>query len=126
MANTEHKTTANKSEKSKTSGPSVTVKTAAAKSKTVKAAPKTAVKSKKAKEPKVKKPKMVRDSFTFPKTEYISLAALKLRAEKLAHPVKKTELLRAGILALTQMTDKSFLESLSTIPAIKTGRPKKE
>ena len=49
------------------------------------------------KDVKTKKPKMVRDSFTFPKDEYIVLDALKLRAAKLDTPVKKTELLRAGV-----------------------------
>ena len=48
---------------------------------------------------KVKKPKLVRDSFTIPKAEYTVLDDLKQRAGKLAHAVKKSELLRAGIKA---------------------------
>lgn len=73
---------------------------------------------------KAKKPKLVRDSFTIPKSEYAVLDELKLRAAKLAHPIKKSELLRAGIKALTGMTDKALLEALQAVPAIKTGRPK--
>lgn len=74
---------------------------------------------------KAKKPKMVRDSFTFPKTEYAVLDELKQRAAKLAHPIKKGELLRAGLKALLAMPDAAFLHALQAVPAIKTGRPKK-
>lgn len=74
---------------------------------------------------KAKKPKMVRDSFTFPKAEYAVLDELKQRAVKLAQPIKKGELLRAGIKALTSMSDAAFLQALKAVPAIKTGRPKK-
>jgi hypothetical protein len=48
---------------------------------------------------------MVRDSFTFPKDEYAVLDLLKLRAAKLGSPVKKTELLRAGVKAIAAMAD---------------------
>jgi hypothetical protein len=74
---------------------------------------------------KAKKPKMVRDSFTFPKTEYVVLDELKQRAIQLAHPIKKGELLRAGLKALLAMPDAAFLQALKAVPAIKTGRPKK-
>ena len=72
---------------------------------------------------KVKKPKLVRDSFTIPKPEYGVLDELKQRAAKLAHPVKKSELLRAGIKALAAMPDAAFLAALQAVPTIKTGRP---
>lgn len=74
---------------------------------------------------KVKKPKLVRDSYTLPKDEYASLAELKQRCAKLDRPSKKSELLRAGIKALTAMSDKALLAALKAIPSIKTGRPKK-
>lgn len=74
---------------------------------------------------KVKKPKVVRDSFTFPKDEYAGLERLKQRALKLAHPIKKGELLRAGIKALDAMPDAAFLQALRVVPSLKTGRPKK-
>jgi hypothetical protein len=95
------------------------------KAKAGKSGTKAAVKPKKPKTPKVKKPKLVRDSFTIPKNEYLALGELKSRAEALAHPAKKSELLRAGLMALTHMTDQSFLKALGAVPAIKTGRPKK-
>lgn len=72
---------------------------------------------------KAKKPKLVRDSFTIPKPEYLVLEELKQRAAALAHPVKKSELLRAGIKALAAMPDAAFLTALNNVPAIKTGRP---
>jgi hypothetical protein len=78
-----------------------------------------------AKAEKVKKPKMVRDSFTFPKTEYAVLDTLKLRALKLGHPVKKTELLRAGIKALAMLSDTAFVSAVRAVPSLKTGRPAK-
>jgi hypothetical protein len=79
-----------------------------------------------AKPSKTKKPKLVRDSFTIPKTEYTVLDELKLRAAKLAHPVKKSELLRAGIKALNGLSDAALLAALKAVPSIKTGRPKKD
>ncbi|MES2688008.1 MAG: hypothetical protein V4706_14395 [Pseudomonadota bacterium] len=72
---------------------------------------------------KPKKPKLVRDSFTIPKAEYVVLDELKQRAGGLAKPVKKSELLRAGIKALAAMPDAAFLTALNNVPAIKTGRP---
>ena len=75
---------------------------------------------------KAKKTKLVRDSFTIPKPEYLVLEELKARAVSLANPVKKTELLRAGIKALAAMADASFLAALKAVPVIKTGRPTKD
>lgn len=74
---------------------------------------------------KVKKPKLVRDSFTIPKNEYAVLASLKLRAAQLGHPAKKSELLRAGVAALAAMQDAAFLANVTSVPAVKTGRPAK-
>ena len=94
-----------------------------------KAAPKAAAKPKAvaapkvAKPPKEKKPKLVRDSFTIPKGEYLVLDELKARAGKLGHPVKKSELLRAGIKALAAASDVAYIQALTAVPAIKTGRP---
>ncbi len=70
------------------------------------------------------KHKLVRDSFTIPKSEYVVLEALKLRAAKLGRPTKKSEVLRAGVGALDAMSDKAFLAAIVAIPSIKTGRPK--
>ena len=68
--------------------------------------------------------KLIRDSFTIPKSEYVVLDALKLRAAALSRPIKKSELLRAGITALSLMQDKAFTAALDRVPNLKTGRPK--
>jgi hypothetical protein len=77
------------------------------------------------KAPKAKKPKMVRDSFTIPKPEYDVLDVLKLRAAKLGSPVKKTELIRAGVKAIAALSDAAFKQALMAVPSLKTGRPAK-
>jgi len=89
------------------------------------AAAKPAKKTAPVKPAKLKKPKMVRDSFTFPKDEYAVLDGLKMRAAKLGNPVKKTELLRAGIKAIAAMQDAAFVAALQVVPSLKTGRPAK-
>lgn len=75
---------------------------------------------------KPKKPKLVRDSFTIPKNEFAVLDDLKLRAARLGRPAKKSEVLRAGIMALAAMGDAAFLASVTGVPAVKTGRPAKD
>jgi hypothetical protein len=68
---------------------------------------------------------MVRDSFTIPKDEYDVLSDLKTRAAKLGLPVKKTELVRAGMKAIATLTDAAFKAALAAVPSLKTGRPAK-
>ena len=87
---------------------------------------KAVAKPKAAKPVKEKKPKLVRDSFTIPKAEYSVLADLKQRAGKLGSPIKKSELLRAGIKALAAMADSALVAALKAVPAVKTGRPAKD
>jgi len=77
-----------------------------------------------AKPAKAHKPKLVRDSFTIPKDEYQALDALKTRALGLEQHVRKSELLRAGIQALSAMNDRAFLKAVAAVPTLKTGRPK--
>ncbi len=79
-----------------------------------------------AKPPKLKKPKPVRDSFTMPKGEYQLIDLLKQRAAAKQRHVKKSEILRAGILALANMTDAQLFAALDQVPVIKTGRPRRE
>ncbi|HEY4079357.1 MAG TPA: hypothetical protein VGM81_01565 [Burkholderiaceae bacterium] len=74
--------------------------------------------------PKPAKIKLVRDSFTMPSDEYAVLGELKQRALKSAHPVKKSELLRAGVKLLAGLGDTALMRALSNVPTIKTGRPK--
>lgn len=74
--------------------------------------------------PVKKKVKLVRDSFTMPKNEYHTLSDLKLRSARLGLPAKKSEILRAGVAALSKMSDAGFAAALDAIPSLKTGRPK--
>lgn len=95
----------------------------------VKTAPKVAIPTAPARPkpagPTKSKPKLVRDSFTMPKAEYAAIEALKHRAAQLARPAKKSELLRAGVKALSSMDDGTLLAALRAVPTIKTGRPNK-
>jgi hypothetical protein len=79
-----------------------------------------------AKAPKEKKIKVVRDSFTLPKTELLQVAAMKKRALDLGVDVKKSELIRAGLQALSGLAEAPFKKALASIPTIKTGRPPKD
>lgn len=74
---------------------------------------------------KPKKLKLVRDSLSIPKDEYEVIAALKLRAGKLGHAAKKTEIIRAGLKAIAALSDQGLLKALKSVPSIKTGRPAK-
>ena len=74
---------------------------------------------------KDKKVKVVRDSFTIPKSELLQIGESKKRALALGVEIKKSELIRAGLQALTSMNDAAFKKALSNVPTIKTGRPAK-
>ena len=92
----------------------------------VKAAVKPAPKAVADKAAKPKKPKLIRDSFTIPKNELEAIDTLKLRAARLGRPVKKSEILRAGIMALSALDDAQLVAGLARVPVLKTGRPGKE
>ena len=77
------------------------------------------------KQPKTRKEKPVRDSFTFPHAEYAAIEQLKQRSARLGERAKKSELLRAGIKALSAMSDAGLAAALNAVPTLKTGRPAK-
>lgn len=70
-----------------------------------------------------KKPKLVRDSFTIPKNEFAAIDQLKTRAIALGSSVKKSELLRAGLMVLQGLNDAAYKVALAAVPTLKTGRP---
>ncbi|WP_151634254.1 hypothetical protein [Noviherbaspirillum aerium] len=74
---------------------------------------------------KPKKPKLVRDSFTMPEAEYAVLGQVKKDCLKAGFEVKKSELLRVGVALIRQLDTTRLKEVLETLPALKTGRPKK-
>ena len=70
-----------------------------------------------------KKAKLIRDSFTFPEADYLRIGILKQRALKAGHDCKKSELLRAGLMLLSDLSDAALLQVLSGIVKLKPGRP---
>jgi hypothetical protein len=73
------------------------------------------------KEPK--KQKVVRDSFTMPKSEFERIAELKQQCLSAGMAVKKSELLRAGLRALTRLKPAELVRAINALDAVKTGRP---
>ena len=74
--------------------------------------------------PASRKIKMIRDSFTMPKDEYAAIGSLKDRGAKLGRPLRKSEILRAGIQTLKGLNDKALLAAIAALPPVKAGRPK--
>ncbi|MES2106882.1 MAG: hypothetical protein V4634_22880 [Pseudomonadota bacterium] len=75
---------------------------------------------------KAKKAKLVRDSFTMPESEYEVLGQVKKACISAGVEVKKSQLLRIG-LVLLKKTDVSSLKTLiAGLEPLKAGRPKKE
>lgn len=103
--------------------------------KTVAAAVKNAVKKPSVRKPaaatvtkkskKAPKVKIVRDSFTMPQSEYQKIAEIKETCLEAGLPVKKSEVLRAGLKALTKLSAVQLKRALTELEKIKTGRPKK-
>jgi hypothetical protein len=85
------------------------------------AAPASATAEEKSK--RAKKEKVVRDSFTMPKSDYAKIAALKEKCLEAGVSVKKSELLRAGLLLLASAPSKRLLAAVSAVETVKTGRP---
>ncbi len=77
------------------------------------------------KEKKNDKVKVVRDSFTMPQPDYDLIAALKEKAVHAGVHAKKSELLRAGLQALSKLSATELKRAISSLEKIKTGRPKK-
>ncbi len=75
--------------------------------------------------PKIKQ-KLVRDSFTMPRVEFDLIDALKERALGFKRPTKKSELLRAGLQALSAFSDAQLSQVLGALAPLKAGRPKNE
>lgn len=72
------------------------------------------------------KKKMVRDSFTMPSPDYALIGVLKARTLASGAAVKKSELLRAGLVALAAMQPAQLIDLISAMPEVKTGRPGKK
>jgi hypothetical protein len=77
------------------------------------------------KKDKPRKIKMVRDSFTMPESDYVKLAELKQKCLEAGVHVKKSELMRAGLLRLSRLNTTALLNAVAQVEIIKTGRPTK-
>ncbi|RZL03203.1 MAG: hypothetical protein EOP36_06075 [Rubrivivax sp.] len=80
----------------------------------------------KASPPAKVKQKLVRDSFTMPRGDFSLINTLKERALTFRRPTKKSELLRAGLHALSALPDAKLKLVLDGLVPLKTGRPKKD
>ncbi len=123
-----------KSAARKTAGP------AARRKATTRAAPAKAVKkaapAKAAAKPKApagqKKPvaaadlKVVRDGFTMPQADYDKIKSLKALCLKNGVEVKKSQLLRAGLIALEALAVAELLKRIAALAPVKAGRKKKK
>lgn len=67
--------------------------------------------------------RVIRDSFTMPPDDYESITRIKQRAMKAGIGTNKSEILRAGLVALSTMPDKEFLKLFQRLPKVKPGRP---
>jgi hypothetical protein len=83
------------------------------------------VKESKTKKQSPKKPKLVRDSFTFPESDYARIDLLKQRALIAGREIKKSELLRAGLVTLCDLPDDKLVAVLDSVDKLKPGRPSK-
>ncbi len=91
-------------------------------SKAAAAKPEKKIKKDKKTEAKIK---IVRDSFTMPQADYDIIFEIKQKTLKAGLPVKKSELLRAGLQALSKLSAAQLKQAISNLEKIKTGRPKK-
>jgi len=72
---------------------------------------------------KPNRPKLIRDSFTMPEDDYARIKSLKARLLSAGVEIKKSEVLRAGLLALEGMSDPQLQKVANQVERIKTGRP---
>lgn len=67
--------------------------------------------------------KVTRDSFTMPSTDYDLIANTRSRCLQSGMSVTKSEVLRAGLHALEQMSEPEIKTLFAKLEKVKTGRP---
>ncbi len=67
----------------------------------------------------------MRDTFTFPQADHDKIASLKLRLLSQGTEAKKSEILRAGLQLLSELSDARLSAVLGGVERVKTGRPAK-
>lgn len=74
---------------------------------------------------RTKPERVIRDSFTLPAADYGLIAAIRQRCLQQALNVTKSEVVRAGLQALSSLSERELLEVMNNLTKIKTGRPPK-
>jgi len=68
--------------------------------------------------------KVVRDGFTMPQADYDKIKTMKARCLKNGVEVKKSQLLRAGLIGLEALPLAELLQRIATLSPVKAGRKK--
>ena len=80
-------------------------------------------------QPEPEKPKnrkrVIRDSFTLPTDDYELITTIRERCLDNRITINKSEVIRAGLHALNEMSDEELLVVVDSLTKIKTGRPGK-
>jgi hypothetical protein len=75
-------------------------------------------------EPQLPAVRVIRDSFTMPQPDYELIPVLQQQAMRVGKGVNKSEIIRAGLHALSIMSEGEFLAAIEKVEKVKTGRPK--
>lgn len=73
---------------------------------------------------KAAKVKLIRDSFTFPEQDYQKISAIKKTCLAEGMHVKKSEVLRAGLQLLSNLSLSDLKQVFDQVERLPTGRPK--
>jgi hypothetical protein len=65
---------------------------------------------------------VVRDTFSMPKGDHAMIQQLRLRAAKAGHPVSKSEVVRAALVALSSASSERIVALLAGLEKVKPGR----
>lgn len=68
--------------------------------------------------------KVIRDSFTMPILDHALIGKIKQRSIKAGIVTTKSEVVRAGLIALTEMTEARFIDTVKAVTKVKVGRQK--
>lgn len=71
----------------------------------------------------IKTDKVIRDSFTLPSQDYQLIDVIRKRALKASTSITKSEVIRAGLLALQAMHEEDLLKVINSLTKVKSGRP---
>ena len=85
----------------------------------------TNTKAKEPSEPKPRSEKVIRDTFTMPPIDYKRIAEIQGESLQAAIHVNKSEVVRAGLIVLQNLSEKKRHEILRTVEKLKPGRPPK-